>query len=121
MSLKTYIGVKIVQGEPQDCPKDSHKSKVGDPGFKVIYDNDYVSWSPEDVFKDAYRLTDGMTFGLAVEAMRKGSKVRLPEWDESHFISIAENGSIERTYDEYSVTWSPDHIEMLSDTWQIVD
>ena len=51
MSLKTYIGVKIIQGEPQDCPKDSHKSKVGDLGFKVLYKDGYVSWSPKKVFE----------------------------------------------------------------------
>lgn len=45
--MKNYIGVKIVKAEPQ--------VKNGKPGYKVVYPDDYVSWSPKDVFEEAYR------------------------------------------------------------------
>lgn len=45
--MKNYIGVKIVKAEPQE--------KNGKPGYKVVYPDNYVSWSPKDVFEEAYR------------------------------------------------------------------
>ena len=45
--MKTYVGTKIIQAEPQD--------KDGNPGCKVVYPDGYVSWSPKDVFEVAYR------------------------------------------------------------------
>jgi len=48
--MKSYIGVKIVQAEPE--------VKNGIAGYKVVYSNpdgtDYTSWSPAGVFEDAY-------------------------------------------------------------------
>lgn len=48
--MKNYIGVKIVKAEPEE--------KDGKPGYKVVYPNGYVSWSPQDVFDKAYRPLD---------------------------------------------------------------
>ena len=45
--MNNYIGVKIVKAEPQ--------VKNGKPGYKVAYPDGYVSWSPKDVFEEAYR------------------------------------------------------------------
>lgn len=45
--MKNYIGVKIVKAGPQ--------MKNGKPGYKVVYPDGYVSWSPKDVFEEAYR------------------------------------------------------------------
>lgn len=45
--MKTYIGVKRIQAEPQE--------RDGKPGYKVVYEPDgYESWSPADVFERAY-------------------------------------------------------------------
>ena len=45
--MKTYIGVKRIQAEPQE--------RNGNPGYRVIYEPDgYESWSPKDVFEAAY-------------------------------------------------------------------
>ena len=55
MGEKLYIGAKIITGEPQE--------KDGKPGYKVTYPDDYVSWSPKDVFENAYReVTNGEKF-----------------------------------------------------------
>lgn len=43
-------------------------------GYYVVYEDGYESWSPKDVFEKAYRACDEMTFGLAVEAVKKGQK-----------------------------------------------
>jgi len=79
--MEKFIGVKIIEAEPQDCPKDTHFSKKGDPGYKVQYEDGYISWSPKDVFEKAYRKTDNMTFGLAIEAMKKGKKIARKGWN----------------------------------------
>jgi hypothetical protein len=41
----------------------------------------YISWSPKDVFERAYKAVDGMTFGLALEALKKGYKVARKGWN----------------------------------------
>ena len=46
--MKAYIGTKIVQAQPQE--------KEGRPGYQVVYEDGYVSWSPKDVFERCYRL-----------------------------------------------------------------
>jgi len=51
-TMGTYVGTKIINAEPQE--------KDGNPGYKVIYPDGYVSWSPKAVFEEAYRLiSDG--------------------------------------------------------------
>ena len=65
-TLKTYIGTKIIQAEPMDectfLETIKGKEMVGQetrPGYKVVYPDGYVSWSPKDVFETAYReITD---------------------------------------------------------------
>lgn len=45
--MRAYIGTKIVQAEPEE--------KDGQPGYKVVYEDDYESWSPQDIFERCYR------------------------------------------------------------------
>lgn len=47
MKAKCYIGTKIITAFPED--------KDGKAGYQVMYPDGYVSWSPKDVFKSAYR------------------------------------------------------------------
>lgn len=62
--MDKYIGVKIVHAEPEQ------NLHTGEEGYKVVYPDGYESWSPKSVFKEAYRKTDGITFGLAIEALK---------------------------------------------------
>ena len=48
--MKNYIGVKIVKAELE--------VKDGKLGYKVVYPDGYVSWSPQEVFEKAYRPLD---------------------------------------------------------------
>lgn len=74
MLMKRYIGTKIIHAEP-----DLHYD--GRPGYKVVYRDDYRSWSPQAEFEDAYRECSAMTFGLALEALKKGLKVQRAGWN----------------------------------------
>ena len=87
--MKTFIGTKIVQAKPMTrgaynilkgwpLPADEDGA---DEGYLVGYSDSYVSWSPKAAFDEAYRETSGMTFGLAVEALKKGFKVARAGWN----------------------------------------
>ena len=97
--MKRYIGVKEINATPMsraaynlfrgwELPKDENGE---DEGYLVEYIDGgqantatykgYVSWSPKDVFERAYKPTEGMTFGLALEALKKGCKVARKGWN----------------------------------------
>ncbi len=52
--MKNYIGTKLIQAEPCTAWKNTDRHKIGDSGYKVIYPNGCVSWSPKDVFEETY-------------------------------------------------------------------
>lgn len=97
--MTPYIGVKLINAKPMTraeynafrgwtMPADENPD---DAGFLVEYTDGgrgntdlyagYVSWSPADVFARAYRQTSGMTFGLALEALKLGKKVARAGWN----------------------------------------
>lgn len=53
--MKAYIGTKVVQAEPQEKAADLEKDRPAEPGYKVVYEDGYESWSPKDVFERCYR------------------------------------------------------------------
>lgn len=84
-----YIGTKIVLAEPMnradynqfrgwELPADEDGA---DLGYIIEYTDGYISWSPVEQFDDAYTPTTAMTFGLAIDAMRKGFKVAREGWN----------------------------------------
>ena len=87
--MSKYIGVKEVVAAPMtrgehSVSKGFDKVLTGsaeDEGYQVIYADGYESWSPEAVFKVAYRLIEETTFGLAIEALRKGRRVARKGWN----------------------------------------
>lgn len=87
--MERYIGTKIIDAQPMtrgeynryrgwSIPADENPA---DSGYLVKYSDGYESWSPEKQFNDAYRRCDNMTFGLAIEAMKKGLKVARKGWN----------------------------------------
>lgn len=79
--MKKYVGVKQVRAEKCKAWKDAGGHKIGDDGYKVIYKDGYESWSPADVFEEAYREIHGLTFGMAIELLKKGFKMRRRGWN----------------------------------------
>lgn len=61
--MKKYLGVKIVEAEPMNEAsfinnvknEDVPQSCLRREGYKVVYEDGYISWSPKDVFEKAYR------------------------------------------------------------------
>lgn len=59
--MAKYIGTKMIDAEPV--------KKNGIEGYKVKYRDGYESWSPKDVFEDAYlKLTDNpeLSSGISI-------------------------------------------------------
>lgn len=84
-----YIRMHQVEAEPMmrggynkfrgwEIPVDEDPA---DEGYKVTYPDGYVSWCPKAQFEAAARPCDGMTFGMAVEAMKRGAKVARRGWN----------------------------------------
>lgn len=87
--MKQYIGTKIIKAKAMTrgeynifrgwtIPKDENPA---DEGYLVEYSDGYISWSPKKQFEEAYRECDNMTFGLAIEALKKGLKVARKGWN----------------------------------------
>lgn len=97
--MEKYLGVKIISARPMnrkeyndyrgwELPSDENGS---DEGMLVEYEDGgqsnhpnhkgYISWSPKEVFEKAYRPITGMTFGLAIEALKLGKRVSRAGWN----------------------------------------
>ena len=104
--------------------------KHGD-GYLVEYEGGYQAWSPKDVFDAAYRPTTGMTFGLAIEALKAGKRVARAGWNgrgmwveyapakDFSFSELNPHFVIKNTNNSFS-TWVPSINDCLADDWQIV-
>ena len=97
--MKTYIGTKLIDATPMNrADYNTYRGwqlpaneNGADEGYLVEYHdggkgNDsrhagYISWSPKEQFENAYRETTGMSFGLAIEALKKGLKVARAGWN----------------------------------------
>lgn len=109
--MQQYIGTKLITSTPMnradyniyrgwELPANENGS---DDGYLVEYQdggkpNDsrhagYISWSPKAQHEAAYRPCDAMTFGLAVEALKKGLKVARSGWNGKGMFVFLVNGS----------------------------
>lgn len=97
--MKQYIGTKVVLAIAMTYAQFKETtgltlptSSAGvDDGYLVEYTDGgksnhpdhkgYISWSPKDVFENAYRPTDRLSFGLAIEALKQGKRVARSGWN----------------------------------------
>lgn len=160
--MKTYIGTKLIRAIAMTrltynqfrgwvLPSDENGA---DEGYLVEYLDGgkpntkqymgYVSWSPKEQFEQAYRPTTGLTFGLALEALRMGKQVAREGWNgKGQFLYLVkaadlQNGlkygygeyqnepvftdviAIKTTKNEIQVGWLASQSDMLSSDWQVV-
>ena len=106
----------------------------------------YISWSPEDVADNAYKASGKMTFGMAIEAMKRGYKVARTGWNGLNMFAYLVQGSefkVNRepllsiypegtdikyrphidlkTADGSIATWSPSGSDALAEDWEIIE
>lgn len=108
-----YLGVKLVSAEPcfgrdNKCvPENSEFNGTEKEGYKVTYEDGYTSWSPKEVFKKAYRPITGLTFGLAIEALKQGKKVARTGWNgKGMWLKIVNMQMMNASPDYPEVNWT---------------
>lgn len=80
--MDKYIGTKEVTAEPMQMD--------GKDGYKVKYSDGYESWSPNEAFEACYKKVCAMTFGQALELMKRGCKVARSGWNgKGQYIELA--------------------------------
>ena len=149
--MKQYIGTKIIQAEPAYRVDGEVFVKANivpcgyhiEDGYKVVYPDGYESWSPKDVFEAAYRATDGMNFGLAIEAAKMGKKIARAGWNgKNQYVELASCISYKNSAGEIvnvehdaignkalayvgtsgvQMGWLASQADMLADDWHIVE
>ena len=154
--MKQYIGTKLIEAEPAyrctdgqghivitDDPSEAFPNFPGvEDGYRVRYPDGYVSWSPKAVFEEAYRPTTRMSFGLAIEAAKKGHRISRAGWNgKGQYVELATGISYARTGGEIvnaehdaignralafvgtsgvQMGWLASQADMLADDWAIL-
>lgn len=146
MEMPKYIGVKIIWAIPmtREAFEAKHGRNVGGDkhgeGYEVTYEGGYQAWSPKDVFDAAYRPIDGMTFGLAIEALKMGKKVARRGWNgKGIFIELQVPDQYSKMSSPYifidttglqtdnpdaprsRVPWLASQTDMLAEDWRVVE
>lgn len=157
---KLYVGVKEVVAKAMTRGAYNHlrgwivpgNENPADEGYLVEYIgggtpnvsgfNGYISWSPKDVFEEAYRNVDALPFSTAVELMKKGGAVARAGWNgKGMFVfivgkvqgamQIGEDVKLNPNSDMLPfiamstaqgdiVPWLASQTDILSDDWRIV-
>ena len=121
--MKRYIGTKVINATPMTrlaynqfrgwtLPANENGD---DAGYLVEYTDGgqantsqfdgYVSWSPKEQFEGAYRETGGLTFGLALEALKAGKRVARSGWNgKGMWLSLSSESTFDCPADRF---WSP--------------
>lgn len=132
---RKYIGTKIVKAYPQE--------KEDKPGYGVIYEDGYTSWSPKAVFEEAYRAIEregqALTFGDALHMLKLRMRVCRAGWngkgvwldlvsaDEYEVESYRSRGADVlpwigmKTADGKFVPWLASQTDMLANDWMVVE
>jgi hypothetical protein len=97
--MENYVGTKRINATPMTrgeyntlrgwaLPADENGA---DEGYLVEYLDGgkpnmegyagYVSWSPKEQFENAYRKSNGLTFGLALDLVKRGERVARAGWN----------------------------------------
>lgn len=162
-SFQTYLGVKIVlatlmtrleYNEYRGWKLPSNEDGK-DEGYLVEYldggepnhpDHDgYISWCPKDVFEKSNRPIDGMSFSMALDALKAGEKVYREGWNgKGMFLFLVPGSTFKvnrpplnviypegteinyhphidmRTADGTIEPWSANQSDMLSEDWGVI-
>lgn len=149
-----YIGFEVLNAEEMtrgdynkfrgwQIPEDENPA---DHGCKVTREDGHVSWFPKATFDNMYRGVTGLTFGLAVEALKNSQKVCRIGWNgkgmwlglikgEDYAIhglhplaQLGRGTDIQclpwigmKTADDKFVPWLASQTDVLAEDWMIVE
>ena len=121
------------------------KNRPQPGGYYVAYEDGYKSYSPAPAFEAGYLPCNAMTFGLAVEALKKGLRVARACWNGKGMWLFLIQGSNDlaklhgygfgealgepafrdaifmRTVDNQLVAWTASQTDVLAEDWVIVE
>lgn len=152
--MEQYIGTKIVRAEPMSRGEYNKRRNwpitgedLAKEGYLVCYQPDgYESWSPKETFEAAYRRTNGLNFGLALEAAKLGHRIARASWNGKYqYVELGRDfqytceasdipGSVAVQHTDIGsqalvfagtrgsqVGWLASQADMLADDWYIVE
>lgn len=155
--MKAYIGTKNISAKPMNRGeyniyrgwKIPENEDPKDEGYLVKYADGYESWSPKDIFDDAYRECSKLTFGIALEELKRGHKLARTGWNGKGMFVVYQKGYPEgipcnkQTADAWDMNegelfrcnpylqircvngshsmWVPSINDCLADDWMIVE
>jgi hypothetical protein len=98
--MQQYIGTKVLLAQPMIRGKYNlyrgwkipANENPQDDGYLVKYQDGYESWSPKGIFDEAYHTTDHMTFGEALEAVKRGYKIARKGWNGKGMFVVYQKG-----------------------------
>lgn len=150
--MEMYIGTKIISAEPMtrgEYAKFSGRNSIltekgeseNDKGYKVTYEDGYVSWSPEKAFNEAYKKSGEMNFGHALELIKRGEKVARKGWNgKGMFLFLATGKEFESenfgdklpeiindvicmktAQNTICIGWVASQTDMLAEDWELIN
>ena len=156
--MQKYIGTKLLNAKPMKLKAATellrrdigYKGTLDEnddaDGYLAEYPDGYQGWSPCYAFEPAYRPVTGMSFGLAVEAMKMGKRVCRANWNgKGMFLFLVAGSTFQvsraplnqfypegatinycphidmKTADDKIVPWLASQTDVLADDWMIVE
>ena len=147
--MKRYIGTKIIKARPMtrgdyndyrgwQIPADEDPL---DEGYLMEYENGHVQWLPKEMFESDYKECNAMTFGFAIEAMKKGKKVARKGWNGKGMylfkspkvgcqmhkqytgkdINDLQEFIVMKAADDTLVPWLASQTDVLAEDWMIIE
>lgn len=150
--MESYIGTKLINAKPMnrleynqfrgwELPADENGA---DEGYLVEYPDGgqantaefkgYVSWSPKKQFDDAYKQSGNLSFGDALEYLKRGHKLARSGWNgKGMYLYLAkaiqttdQNAPTQPfimmyTSDLNLVPWLASQSDMLATDWCLVN
>lgn len=89
--MNQYIKTEVVKAEPMTygeayknglIPSNSYVQEYDDSlGYVITHMDGFKDWSPKEIFEQEYTSVEGMSFGLAIKALKAGHKVARKGWN----------------------------------------
>jgi hypothetical protein len=163
MYITTHIGLKSIMATPMT--RGAHSKYRGwempaneyceEDGYLIEYEprlgeesnmqghEGYVSWTPKQVFDDAYyNVNDSLPFGLALELAKQGYSIARRGWNDKglkvsmqiptelskmtlpylyiQYLSTPASDSAPNSYINAKVPWLASQTDILSSDWYVV-
>lgn len=146
--MEKYIGTKTIEAEPMTrgdynkyrgwtIPADENPDEEG---YLVKYSDGYISWSPKKQFEEAYKISGEMSFGHALELLKRGEKVARKGWNgKGMFLFLATGKQFESdnlgdqlpeivndvicmktAQNTICIGWLASQTDILADDWEII-